>query len=201
MLLRTSGAGRVLQQQKLQEWVGQFGTTGPLVYVAIFAVAPSFFLPGLPITLAGGVAFGPVWGTVYASLGSTLGAGVAFLIARYFAREQVRALVGSRLSAIDDGVRKKGWVYVAITRLIPLFPYNLLNYAFGLTQIRFSEYLLVSWICMFPATAAYVVFSSSLLDLLKGKIPRELLIGFVLLGIVASFPFVYRKFQKRKEGS
>ncbi|MFI5303916.1 MAG: TVP38/TMEM64 family protein [Nitrospiria bacterium] len=198
-LSRLSGLGQYIEQERLQQWVKDFGLTGPLVYILIFSAAPALFLPGLPITIAGGVAFGPVWGTVYASIGSTLGAGAAFLISRYFARSQIKELLGPRLQAIDEGVEKRGWIYVAITRLIPLFPYNLLNYAFGLTRIRFYEYLFTSWICMLPATAAYVVFSSSILSVLKGRLSRELFIGALLFLLVSAGPFLFKKFQKKKE--
>ena len=193
-----SGLDRYLDQERLRAWIDRFGLFGPLFYVLLFALAPSLFVPGLPITIAGGVAFGPVWGTVYASIGSTLGAAIAFLVSRYFARGPVKELLGPRLIAIDEGVEKRGWIFVAVTRLIPLFPYNLLNYAFGLTRIRFLEYLVTSWICMLPATAAIVVFSSSLLGVLRGKVPKELIIGVVLLLVSASIPFFYRKLQRQK---
>jgi uncharacterized membrane protein YdjX (TVP38/TMEM64 family) len=197
-LARHFGLTQYLEQERLKHWVDGFGTLAPLIYILIFATVPSLFLPGLPITLAGGLVFGPLWGTVYASVGSTLGAALAFLIARYFARKQIEDLLGERLKAIDEGVRKKGWVYVATTRLIPLFPYNLLNYAFGLTKIKFLEYFVTSWICMFPATAAYVMFSSSLLDLLKGKISKEMVIGLLLILLVATVPLVVKQIQRRK---
>lgn len=194
----SAGLGRYLEEERLQNWVRGLGVAGPLVYILLFTLAPSLLFPALPITLAGGVVFGPVWGLVYASIGSTLGAGVAFLVSRFFAGNQVRELLGSRLLPIDEGVKKKGWMYVATARLIPIFPYNLLNYAFGLTRIGFYEYLLTSWICMLPGTAAYVLFSSSLLGILKGTIPRELFYGLLLFLLVALIPFFYRKFQKKK---
>ena len=198
IISHTAGLGRYLEEERLQNWVRGFGLTGPLVYILVFTLAPSLLLPALPITVAGGVIFGPVWGVVYASIGSTLGAGVAFLVSRYFARNHVKELLGPRLRAIDEGVEKKGWIFVATTRLIPLFPYNLLNYAFGLTRIGFYEYLFTSWLCMLPATAAYVLFSSSLLGVLKGSIPREFLYGVLLFLLVAAIPFFYKKLQKKK---
>ncbi|MDP6625978.1 MAG: VTT domain-containing protein [Nitrospinota bacterium] len=85
---------------------------------------------------------------------------------------------------------------MAITRLIPLFPFNLLNYAFGLTKIRFNHYSITSFICMFPATAAYVVLSSSLINLLKGKVSPELIIGVVLIAVVSAIPIIYNKRKK-----
>jgi len=195
--VRYSGWSTYLDQDRLRTGIDGFGVTGPLVYILIFATAPALFLPALPITLAGGLAFGPVLGTVYASIGSTLGAGFAFLISRYWMREAVQKILGERWKKIDEGVAQKGWVYVATTRLIPIFPFNLLNYAFGLTKIPFGVYLLTSWVCMFPATVGYVVFSSSLLGLLKGKVSPPFLIGLVLLLLVSLIPLAYRKLGRR----
>lgn len=196
--IRLFGLHAYLDQERLRGWIGGFGTGGPIVYILIFSIAPSLFLPGLPITVAGGLVFGPVWGTVYASVGSTLGAGIAFLVARYFARDTVVELLGDRWQKIDEGVTQKGWIYVAITRLIPVFPFNLLNYAFGLTKIPFLTYLLTSWVFMLPGTTAYVVFSSSILGLLKGKVSVTFVAGFILLLLVSSAPFIYRRWKGSK---
>lgn len=197
LIVNTTGLRSYLDPARLQNWVKGYGVLGPLIYIVVFMIAPSLFLPGLPITVTGGVVFGPVWGTLYASIGSTLGSGAAFLISRYFARQQISDLLGSKFEAIDRGVEEKGWIYVAITRLVPIFPYNLLNYAFGLTRIRFLEYILTSWICMLPATAAFVIFSSSLVEIVKGKISKELVIGLILFILVAAVPVIYRKWARR----
>ncbi len=193
--IRIAGLQTYLQGENLRSTIGAFGRLGPLLYIGMFAILPSLFLPGLPMTVAGGLAFGPLWGTVYASIGSTLGAMLAFLVARYFARETVLGLLGDRWKKIDQQTEKKGWVYVAITRLIPLFPFNLLNYAFGLTKIGFLPYAVVSWLCMLPATAAYVIFSSSIFDLLSGKISPPFLIGLLLFAMVSLIPWGYRKWK------
>lgn len=182
-----------LDEHRLRAWIEEFGAAGPLIYILIFAAAPPLFLPGLPITIAGGIAFGPLWGTVYASIGSTLGAGLAFLVARYLAREPVQALLGERWKRVDEGVTEKGWIYVALTRLIPIFPYTLLNYAFGLTRIGFATYLLTSWLFMLPATAAYVVFSASVFDLLKGNAPHLFWVGLALFLALFAVQHFYRK--------
>ncbi len=188
-----SGLGAGWDEERLRERIGSFGSAAPLIYIAVFAIAPVLLLPGLPITVAGGLAFGPLWGTVYASIGSTLGAGLAFLTARYFAREAVRDFLGERGRQVDEGVAEKGWLYVAITRLIPVFPFNLLNYAFGLTRIRFATYLFTSWLFMLPGTAAYVVFSASLFDLLKGEASPAFWIGAVLFLVLFALQYFYRK--------
>jgi uncharacterized membrane protein YdjX (TVP38/TMEM64 family) len=191
--IRLSGLHVYFQEERIRSAIEAWGRFGPLLYIGMFAVLPSLFLPGLPMTVAGGLAFGPLWGTVYASIGSTLGAMLAFLVARYFARESILKLLGTRWEKIDQQTARHGWVYVAITRLIPLFPFNVLNYAFGLTQIDFLPYAAVSWLCMLPATAAYVVFSSSIFDLLHGKISLPFLMGLLLLLGVSLIPWGYRK--------
>ncbi|MEK7871757.1 MAG: TVP38/TMEM64 family protein, partial [Nitrospirota bacterium] len=196
--IRLSGLHTYLDQERLRQWIDGFGTAGPIIYILIFSIAPSLFLPGLPITVAGGLVFGPLWGTVYASIGSTLGAGIAFLVARYFARNAISEMLGERWKKIDEGVTQKGWIYVAITRLIPVFPFNLLNYAFGLTKIPFITYLLTSWVFMLPGTMAYVVFSSSILDLLKGKVSVTFVAGFILLLLVSAAPLIYRRWKGSK---
>ena len=194
--LKATGLDQYLEKERLHLWIKGYGAWGPLVYVLVYSITPSLFLPGLPVTVVAGLAFGPVYGTALALIGATIGASFAFLIARYFARSKIEGMLGGKLKAIDEGVEKKGWVYVAITRLIPIFPFNLLNYAFGLTKIKFSHYCITSFICMLPATAAYVVFSSSLLDLLKGKFSPELIIGIVLLVAVSIVSVIYNKRKK-----
>ncbi|MBI5681769.1 MAG: TVP38/TMEM64 family protein [Deltaproteobacteria bacterium] len=197
ILTRLTGLDRYLDKDLFQTGVKGFGMWGPLVYILIYSITPSLFLPGIPVTIAGGLAFGPFYGTIYAIIGATIGASIAFLIARYFARGFVENLLKGRFKTIDEEVEKKGWLFVAITRLIPVFPFNLLNYAFGLTKIRFSHYVIASFIFMLPATAAYVVFSSSIFDVLKGKVSREMVIGIILITVISIIPVLYKR---RKHG-
>ena len=198
VVIRDFGWQDALDQDRLRSGIDRWGAWGPLLYILIFAVAPVLFLPGLPITVAGGLAFGPLWGTIYASIGSTLGAGSAFLVARYFAREAVSEMLGARWKRIEAGVAERGWVFIAITRLVPLFPFNVLNYAFGLTRIPFATFLFASWLFMLPGTAAYVIFSSSLLGLIRGERPPSFVIGLLLLITVALIPFLYRRWKGSK---
>jgi uncharacterized membrane protein YdjX (TVP38/TMEM64 family) len=198
--VRVTGLHAYLDQQRLQQWIAGYGAWGPLIYIFFYFLAPAFFLPGLPLTLVGGVLFGPLWGVVYAITGATGGACIAFLVARYLGREWVaNKLQGTNLGKLDDEVERQGWKIVAFTRLIPLFPFNLLNYAFGLTRIKFLHYAITSFIGMLPACIAYIVFSSSLLDLLKGKISVQLIVGIVLVVIVSAIPIYYKKRKAGKE--
>jgi uncharacterized membrane protein YdjX (TVP38/TMEM64 family) len=183
-----------LDQESLRGWIDGFGVLGPVVYILLYSVTPSLLLPGLPMTVLGGILFGPFWGVVYASVGGTAGAAIAFLVARYMGREWVEGRIKStRFKDLDKEVERQGWKIVAFTRLIPLFPFNLLNYAFGLTRIRFSHYFLASYVFMLPGVTAYVIFSSSLLDLVKGKVSKEFLIGIILVVIVSLIPIIYKK--------
>ncbi len=194
--VRYFGLGRYLDQEVLRAWIEGFGIWGPLVYILIYSIAPSLMLPGLPITVVGGVLFGPFWGVVYVSTGATIGACIAFLIARHMGREWVESMIKEgRLGELDRAVERQGWKIVAFTRLIPLFPFNFLNYAFGLTKIRFTHYALASFVFMLPGATAYVVFSSSILDLFKGKVSTEFLIGVVLVIIVSALPLIYKRFR------
>jgi uncharacterized membrane protein YdjX (TVP38/TMEM64 family) len=157
------------------------------------------FLPGLPITIAGGILFGPFWGVIYTITGSTIGASLAFLVARYLARDWVASkLTGPRWERLDSEVARHGWKVVAFTRLIPAFPFNLLNYAFGLTRIPFVHYVVATFICMLPACIAFIVFSSSLLGLIRGHVSPTALIGLGLIVLVSLIPLAYRRFKARK---
>ena len=194
-----SGAVHYLQQERLQAMIASYGVLAPAIYILVYSLAPVLFLPGLPITIVGGIVFGPVWGVVYAMTGATIGASLAFLVARYGARDWVAAkLIGPKWERLDNEVAQHGWKVVAFTRLIPAFPFNLLNYAFGLTKVPFTHYVAASFICMLPACIAFIVFSSSLLGLIKGTVSPTALLGFVLMVLVSLTPVAYRRFKGRR---
>jgi uncharacterized membrane protein YdjX (TVP38/TMEM64 family)/Fe-S oxidoreductase len=199
--VKATGVSRYLEQQTLRIWIGSYGVLAPIVYMLVYTVAPALFLPGLPITVVGGILFGPLWGTVYTILGATAGSCVAFLVCRYFAREWVeKRLRSPRWTRLDQGVERHGWKVVAFTRLIPFFPFNLLNHAFGLTKISFRQYAVTTFFCMLPACIAYVVFSSSLLDLIRGKVSMTFIAGVILVILVSMFPLLYRRYKVKRGG-
>jgi uncharacterized membrane protein YdjX (TVP38/TMEM64 family) len=138
-------------------WVDGLGVWGPVVFVLGYAVATVAFVPGVVLTLAAGAIFGVVRGTAFVLLGATIGACAAFLIARYVARDAVaRRIAGNaRFSAIDRAIGREGFKLVLLLRLSPVFPFNLLNYALGVTEVRFRDYALA---CagMLPGTLLYV---------------------------------------------
>jgi uncharacterized membrane protein YdjX (TVP38/TMEM64 family) len=188
-----------LEKERLRQFVASYGMWGPAIYLAIWTLAPPLSLPGLPITLAGGVLFGPFWGVVYTAFGAAAGASLAFLVARYLAQDWVAAkLAGTKLKALDDKVAEQGWKIVAFTRLIPVFPFFIINFAFGLTRITFKAYAVTTFFAMLPLTIAYVYFSSNILDLFQGKVSGGLIVGVVLVALVSLIPFAYKKLRPKQ---
>ena len=182
-------------------WVEGFGPWAPLIYISLYAIAPSFMFPGVPLTILGGALFGPLWGMIYASIGATLGASIAFLVARRMGRPWVeKKIKNTRLQKLDEDVERYGWKIVAFTRLIPLFPFNLLNYAFGMTRIRFSRFVAASFVFMLPGVAAYVLFSSSLKDALGGRFSWSFWAGLSLIVILSLIPLVYKRLPHFSKG-
>ncbi len=188
-----------LHEDRLQRLIGAYGMWGPLVYLLAWAIVPILFLPCLPLTLVGGVLFGPVWGVVYAVIGATTGASLAFLVARYLARDWVAEKISrSRLKHLDEKVGQHGWKIVAFTRLIPVLPFFVLNYAFGLTRIPFMPYALATFFAMLPWTIAFVLVASNLLGLLRGQVSIWFVIGGVLVAVVSLLPVIFRKVKARR---
>jgi len=144
------------------DWIDTLGPWGPIAFIIIYILATVLFLPGSLLTLGSGVLFGPLSGSVYVSIGSTIGATCAFLVGRYLARGWVSKQIegNEQFQAIDKAVADEGWKIVGLTRLSPIFPFNLLNYAFGLTQVSLRDYFLASWIGMMPGTVMYVYLGS-----------------------------------------
>ena len=140
-------------------WVDSLGAWGPVAFIAGYAVAVVAFAPGSILTLAAGALFGLVRGTVYVLIAATLGASLAFLVARYVARPWVERRIAASpgFAAIDRAIAAQGRRIVFLLRLSPAFPFNLLNYALGLTRVRFGDALVAS-IGMLPGTLLYVYY-------------------------------------------
>ena len=186
---------------KIKTWVASFGAIAPLVYIGLYLVSTVFFLPGSPVTVLAGFVFGPLWGVFYASIASIISVSVAFLIARYVARDLVEGWVkgNAQFRRIDEQVDAHGWRILMFTRLVPIFPFNLQNYAYGLTRIRFSTFVVVSAIFMLPGTIVLVqlggAFVSGEGDFWKTAIYLGVA-GVLLLGL-SLLPKLLRKYQTK----
>lgn len=194
-LLASIGLALVFRERldaaALESWVASAGSLAPLLFMAVYALVTVLFLPGSVLTLAGGALFGPVWGTLWNLGGATIGAALAFLAARHLGADWVEQREGPRLKRLSDGVAAEGWRFVAFVRLVPLFPFNLLNYALGLTRIPFLPYVLSTAVFMLPGALAYTYLGYAGRAAVAGG---EGLIrkGMVALALLAALTFLPR---------
>ncbi len=170
----------------------------PLLFILIYMVGPSLFIPSLPLTVGAGFLWGPFWGVVYSITGATLGASLPFLLARYIFGNTIKdKLSHARWEALEEKVKIHGWKAVAFTRIVPIFPYPVLNYLFGITPIPFIHYLWSTFVFMLPACIAYVAFGSSMGELiLKGNI-KGIVIGILIASFALLIPLAIKPFFKK----
>jgi uncharacterized membrane protein YdjX (TVP38/TMEM64 family) len=183
------------------ERIQDLGPWGAVVFAFLYTLAAVLLLPGVILTLGAGAVFGLLKGAILVSISATLGATAAFFVGRYFARGWVMRRIESnpRFKAIDEAVAREGWKIVGLTRLSPAFPFNLLNYAFGVTRVSPRDYILASWIGMMPGTVMYVYIGSLAGDLAtlgagqQARSPAEWTLSAVgLLATVAVTVYVTR---------
>src|SRR3989338_9875966 len=187
----------------LEAWIKDTGALGPAVFMLAYVIGTVLFLPGSVLTLAGGALFGPVAGTFYTLTGATLGATLAFLVARYIASDWVARKAGGRLKQLMEGVENEGWRFVAFTRLVPLFPFNLLNYAFGLTRIRLGHFIVASYLFMLPGAIAYTYLGYAGREAMAGGegLIQKGLLALALLAVVAFLPRFIRRLRKAPDAA
>jgi uncharacterized membrane protein YdjX (TVP38/TMEM64 family) len=196
---KTLGLGDRLGDFK--EWVASKGALGPIIFMGVYALATVMAIPGSALTIMAGAIFGSIVGVITVIFGATIGASLCFLISRYFARDFVASLLvkNDKFKKLDDMTEKNGAIIVAITRLVPLFPFNLLNYGFGLTKVPFMTYVFWSFICMLPGTILYVVGTDAVTTAIQeGKIPWVLVLVVLLIFIIL-FLLVKKAKSKIKE--
>jgi len=192
VLSRVFGLGEKLGE--LKEWIAEQGVWGPFIFAGVYAVATVAAIPGSALTIAAGALFGSVVGVITVIFGATLGASLCFLIARYFARDAIASSLGKneKFQTLENLTEKNGAIIVAITRLVPIFPFNLLNYGFGLTNVPFRTYVLWSFFCMLPGTILYVVGTDAVTTAIEeGRVPW-VLVGIVIL-IIGLLAVVVKK--------
>lgn len=170
---------------------------GPIAFIVIYGLGCVVALPGSLLTLAGGAVFGVAWGTVYNVLASNLGASLAFLTARYLGRDFIRGVLKSgKLAEFDKNIERSGFKTIFRLRLIPVVPFNGLNFGAGLSSVKYRDYLLGSLLGMLPATFIYTYFADALLKGVQGanqKVLLNLLAASVLLILISFLPTIYKK--------
>src|SRR6266487_2812291 len=144
-------------------WVGQMGAVGIFIFIGVYAVATVLLAPGAVLTIGAGFAFGLWKGFLAVSAGSTIGAALAFLVARFVARDKIEAMArrNTKFQRIDNAIGKQGAKLIFLLRLSPVIPFNVSNYFYGLTAVKFWPYVLASWIGMMPGTFLYVYIGTA----------------------------------------
>ena len=187
-----------ISTEGILNFIKQYKVAAPLLFISIYAIGPSLFIPSLPLTLGAGFLWGPFWGVVFAITGATTGSSVAFLISRYLMADTIKKRFGyDKWTWLKEKVEKHGWKAVAFARLLPVLPFPVLNYMFGVTPISFLHYLWATFVFMMPACIAYVAFGSSMGELLlKGNI-KGLIIGILIASVAMLLPFALKPLVKK----
>lgn len=185
----------------IHHWVLAYRPWTPIVFILLYIIGSIFFLPGSVLTMTGGLLFGPWLGTLYNLIGASLGSTCALLVSRYLLADWVRTKLGTRANNFIKGVEQEGWRFVIFVRLVPVFPFNLTNYSFGLTRIGVVPCMIASFFSMIPATFAYSYAGSLGERFVNGsgmQLFSEVLIAIGLLMIVSFIPWFVRRYKKRK---
>lgn len=171
---------------------------GPLMFILIYGVACVFAVPGSLLTLTGGAIFGVWFGALYNLIGANIGASLAFSMARFLGRDFVEHLVtGKKIASFDEKIKESGFRTVFLLRLIPLVPFNGLNFGAGFSSVRFRDYLLASLLGMVPGCFIYTYFADALLARVTGASQKAFLnlsIASVLLMTLSFLPSILKKF-------
>ena len=187
-----------LSAEALAAWIDGLGIWAPIGFVALYSVATVALVPGGIFDLVGGALFGPFLGSALDLVGGTLGAALAFLFARYIARDWAQARAGPRLQGIMRSVDEEDWRFVAFVRLVPVIPYNITNYLLGITRIPFHRYVLATVVFMAPSTVAYTWIGHAGRQAIAGDTEniRYALIALGLLAVVLLVPRFYKRLRK-----
>ena len=170
---------------------------GPVVFILIYGIGCVFALPGSLLTLAGGAVFGVFWGTVYNVLASNLGASLAFVAARFLGRDFIEGLLkNGKLADFDKEIQRSGFKTIFRLRLIPVVPFNGLNFGSGLLSVKYRDYLSGSFLGMLPGTFIFTYFADALLQGVQGanqKAFLNLCVASILLILISFLPSIYKK--------
>jgi len=183
----------------LEKYLTSMGWHAAVLFIAIYVCATILLLPGSALTILGGFLFGPLWGALINLTAAVVGATGSFLVARYLGADWVMSRVGVRGERLMRAVREGGWRVVAVLRLVPLVPFNVLNYILGLTPIGVGTYMVSSAIFMIPGTLAYTYVGSLGKTALAGEVKATVTQAFVVIGLfvlVAAVPWFIRHYKK-----
>ena len=180
-------------------WFQSLGSLGVILYLVAYAIGPVFGMPAIPITLLGGMLFGPLWGAILAITGATIADSLGFLLARYAGREFIEQRLSKSVERVKRGVEEEGWRFIAFLRLTPIFPFGVVSYLMGLTRVSFRVYALTTFLCIIPAASAYAYLGhAGRQALLAGQI-KQILIGVAVVSAVAFLPLFAKRLRRSSQ--
>ena len=188
----------VISAQTLQAKIGSLGIWAPVGFVVLYAIATVAMVPGSIFDLAGGALFGPYLGCLLDLTGCSLGAALSFLVGRYIARDWAERRAGPRLQAVMKSVDEEGWRFVGFVRLLPIVPYNVMNYLLGLTRIPFHHYMIATVVFMSPSTVVYTWIGHASREAIAGE-TDNLYYALIALGLLAAMlmlPRLYKRLRR-----
>ena len=193
---RAAGLQDLLTREHLQAVLAPLGPWAPAGFMAIKVVTIVLALPSAPVTITGGLLFGAVWGTVVNVLAATAGASLTYFIGRAIGREEVERRLHGRLKELDDGLGENGLSFMLFLRLVPLFPFNGINYGAGLTRISFRDYLLGTFFGIMPGATVFTLMGAAAAE---GD-ARLAVFAFAGLGLLALLPVLLKRWRRAVKG-
>ncbi len=183
----------------MQAWFNSLGILGYLAYILLYTVIAIFMIPGSMLTIAGGIVFGSIVGGILSMIAGTTGATAAFIVARYIARDTIEDKFRENkfFKKIDQGVKENGTSFLILTRLVPVFPYNVQNYAYGCTSMNLLTYVIVSFITMMPGSFIYAYMAG---EIVENGMSVTLLVQFAIAGVVLFLISLIPKAIAKKKG-
>ncbi|MGG4491242.1 TVP38/TMEM64 family protein [Metabacillus idriensis] len=177
-----------LAPEEIRGWILSFGSAAPVLFILIYTIRPLILFPASIMSLAGGLAFGPIWGTFYTIIGATLGAVLSFGLARVLGENLFRVRL-EKWRKLETQLREKGFLYILLLRLIPVFPFDLVSYAAGISKVKFWAFLFGTLLGIIPGTFAYNFLGSSFF---QGK-TLYLIIAVTVFILVTTIPLFLKK--------
>ncbi len=201
VIFKYTGLGYYFGREFVEGLLAKLGVWAPVSYILIYTVATMLAVPGTLLTILGGVVFGSYFGTFLVVIGATFGASGAFFIARFLARDFIQEKFGDTnwFHKLDDGIREEGIYFVLFIRLVPVFPFNGINFATGLTSINFRDYFFGTLVGIIPASFVFANAASEAVSAAEKGLSSGFLLSLVLLGFVAIVPIAYKRFRKPKK--
>lgn len=185
-----------IDRQQLQTWLEAMGVFAPIIYILLYTVATWLILPSTPLNLTGGAIFGIWWGTLWTTVAALLGAIASFGFTRTIGRELITRKLAGRWDAVDAEIRQGGLFYMFAIRLLPIIPYGIVNFAAGLTSIKFKDYFIGTLLGTLPGVLPFVMIGAGIGELSRGNI-LPLICAFALTGILVGGATWYRRSRQK----